>query len=120
MRALTIAALFFPSLLWGQDTLIGNPGCTLAWDYPADQQQHVATFPFWIDGSWTYAAKPGDRRVSCDALGLIEPGTYALELFAKAKFDSGWANSDRVKRAIEIQAVKPKPRVAAPQTLRIE
>jgi len=105
IRALLIAALVAsPAMAQEPPALDGIVGCVLTWNYPVDQEPLVQSFPIWIDGQHRLGAKPDARSVTCDEIGMSSPGTYRLELFARAKPDSGYANSPRVAFLVTLAA----------------
>ena len=95
----------------------GTVGCVLTWNYPADQEVHVGAFPIWVDGQWRKAAGPSVRSVPCDDVGMSSAGSYTLELFTRAKPDSGFSNSPRVAFTVTLTA-KKKP-ADAPTEIRL-
>jgi len=118
IRFVLIAALIAaPALAQEPTTLEGKVGCTLSWDYPAEQEQFVAAFPVWIDGQWRKGAPAASRSVTCDEIGMGSPGSYRLELFARAKADSGYSNSPRVAFIVNLSA--PERNAATPSNIRL-
>lgn len=90
-------------------TLTGRVGCVVTWNYNVEQEQFLAGFPFWIDGQWRKLAPASARSMTCDEIGMSTPGTYRMELFARAKPDSGFSNSVRVPFVIVLEPGKSPP-----------
>lgn len=92
--------------------LTGKVGCILTWNFPADQEKHVGAFPIWIDGQWRKAMPPSARSVNCEDVGMSTPGTYRLEMFTRAKPDSGHSNSVRVAFNVTLEPAMGTPATA--------
>lgn len=118
IRSVLIAALIAaPAIADEPTTLEGRVGCTLSWDYPAEQEQFVAAFPIWVDGQWRKGVRAALRSATCDEIGMGSPGTYRLELFARANADSGYSNSPRVAFIVNLSA--PERNAATPSNIRL-
>jgi hypothetical protein len=118
IRPLIIAALFAsPAIAQEPEMLEGRIGCVLSWNYPAELEKHVAAFPILIDGQWRKGVPPTGRSVPCDDVGMSSAGTYHLELFARAKPESGFSNSRKVAFTVVLAA--PKIPATAPDEIKL-
>jgi hypothetical protein len=121
--ALAIVTLAMAVLTWSthvaaQTPLSGTVGCTLMFDYPVADQAPVAGFPVRVVGKGVKVVPPDQRSITCDALGMREPGQYELSIWTRAKVNSDFTDSPPANFVVTL-APKPKPPLNAPVNVRL-
>lgn len=99
--------------------LTGQVGCTMSWNYAADQLENVRNFAIVVDAKEAVLVPSPATAVACAELGLVAPDKlYKLRMVARPQDPTAFAASKTVHITVRLSQA-PSALLPAPTGLRL-